>query len=70
MSIKTEEIRMGANTFALHYMIISLNRLLFFFHYNRMFYVFLFYLILGEAQYSTEIITEETKTQHNNERRV
>ncbi len=62
MSIKTEEIRMGANTFALHYMIISLYHLLFF-HCNLVFYVFLFCLILGEAQHSTEIITGETSTQ-------
>ncbi len=42
---------MGANTFALHYMIISLDCFVF--------YEFLFYLILGGAQYSTEIITGE-----------
>ncbi len=63
MLTKTEEIRMGANTFALHYMIISLYHLLLFFHCNLVFYVFLFCLILGGAQHSTEIITGETSTQ-------
>uniref|UniRef100_A0A672KCF2 Uncharacterized protein n=1 Tax=Sinocyclocheilus grahami TaxID=75366 RepID=A0A672KCF2_SINGR len=33
------------------------------FHFNLVFYGFLFYLILGGAQYSTEIITGETATQ-------
>ncbi len=63
MFTKTEEICMGANAFALHYMIISLDCFIIFFHCNLVFYGFLFRLILGGAQYSTEIITGETKTQ-------
>ncbi len=43
---------------------------LIFFLCNLVFYVFLFCLILGEAQYSTEIITEEASTQWKNKRRV